>query len=86
MKGTLAEPARLRYLNSSSSRCCRAMGLAWIIELAMQIDFTQHALTRMAERGISRAEVLATLAQPLNTIEVDNGRTEGRGWINRVQP
>lgn len=49
----------------------------------MQIDFTQHALTRMAERGISQLEVLATLAQPLNTVEADNGRQEARGWIER---
>lgn len=31
----------------------------------MQTTFTQHALVRMAERGISQAEILATLAQPL---------------------
>jgi Domain of unknown function (DUF4258) len=30
---------------------------------SMQITFTQHALVRMAERGITQDEVLATLAQ-----------------------
>lgn len=50
----------------------------------MQIDFTQHALARMAERGISQSEVLATLAQPLSTVEADNGRKEARGWIERL--
>ncbi len=50
---------------------------------AMQITFTQHALTRMAERGISQAEVLATLAQPLRTVDAQNGRQEAQGWIER---
>ncbi len=45
----------------------------------MQITFTQHALARMTERDISRAEVLATLAQPLRTIDAQNGRLEARG-------
>jgi hypothetical protein len=50
----------------------------------MSITFTQHALTRMAERGISRAEVLFTLAQPLRTLEAQNGRNEAQGWIERA--
>ncbi len=50
----------------------------------MQVTFTQHALARMAERGISRAEVLATLAQPLRTIDAQNGRLEAQGWIDRA--
>lgn len=49
----------------------------------MQVTFTQHALTRMAERGISLAEVLATLTQPLRTIEAQHGRSEAQGWIER---
>lgn len=49
----------------------------------MQITFTQHALARMAERGISRAEVLATLAQPLRTIDAQNGRKEAQSWVDR---
>ena len=51
--------------------------------IAMEVTFTQHALARMAERGISQAEVLATLAQPLRTIDADNGRKEAQGWIER---
>ena len=33
----------------------------------MNVTYTQHALTRMAERGVSQAEVEATLAAPVNT-------------------
>jgi hypothetical protein len=50
----------------------------------MQITYTQHALSRMAERGISREEVEATLAHPLRTVEAQNGRTESQGWVNRA--
>ncbi len=50
----------------------------------MQVTFTQHALARMADRGISRAEVLATLEHPLRTIDVQNGRQEAQGWIERM--
>jgi outer membrane protein assembly factor BamE (lipoprotein component of BamABCDE complex) len=42
----------------------------------MQIEFTQHALTRMVERGISRDEVLATLGHPLRTVNAQNNRFE----------
>lgn len=49
----------------------------------MQITFTQHALARMAERGISHAEVLATLGHPLRTIAALNGRKEAQGWVDR---
>jgi len=49
----------------------------------MQITFTQHALARMAERGISRAEVLVALAQPLRTVRAQNGRSEAQSWIER---
>ena len=41
-------------------------------------------MARMAEPGISRAEVLATLAQPLRTIDAQNGRLEAQGWIDRA--
>ena len=50
----------------------------------MPITFTQHALTRMVERGISQAEVLATLAQPLRTVDAQNGRKGAQGWIERT--
>ena len=49
----------------------------------MQIHFTQHALARMAERGVSRGEVLDTLAHPLITVPADQGCFEARGWIQR---
>jgi hypothetical protein len=50
----------------------------------MQVTFTQHALARMADRGISRAEVLAALTHPLRTIDAQNGRQEAQGWIERL--
>lgn len=50
----------------------------------MQVEFTQHALTRMKERGISRDEVLNTLAHPLRTVEAENERFEAQGWIDRA--
>lgn len=49
----------------------------------MQVEFTLHASVRMAERGISQAEVLATLAQPALVIPADNGCHEARGFIQR---
>jgi len=49
----------------------------------LTIEFTQHARTRMRERGISEAEVLYTLAAPILTVEAQNGRVEARGWIGR---
>ncbi len=51
----------------------------------MEIEFTQHALVRMLERGISRDEVLATLDHPLRTINAQNDRFEAQGWIERSQ-
>lgn len=52
---------------------------------AMQITFTQHALARMAERGISQAEVLATLAQPVRTIDaLTVAKRRKAGLIARV--
>ena len=50
----------------------------------MQIDFTQHALARMNERGIHRDEVLRTLAHPLRTVAADNDRFESQGYIVRL--
>jgi hypothetical protein len=51
----------------------------------MQVEFTQHALARMAERGISRDEVLSTLDHPLRTVNVENSRFEAQGWVERSQ-
>jgi len=50
----------------------------------MQTTYTQHALTRMAERGISRAEVEATLAAPLRAVSANKGRVESQGFIERA--
>lgn len=50
----------------------------------MQITFTQHALTRMSERGISRTEVLTTLLQPVRTTEAQNSRMEAQGWVEHA--
>ena len=51
----------------------------------MQVEFTQHALARMAERGISRDEVLSTPDHPLRTVNAENSRLEVQGWIERSQ-
>lgn len=50
----------------------------------MQTTYTQHALARMAERGISQAEVEATLASPLRCVPADHGRVEFQGLIERA--
>jgi len=50
----------------------------------MQITYTQHALARMAERGISKNEVEGTLAQPIRTVPANHGRVESQGWIERA--
>lgn len=49
----------------------------------MQIVFTQHALARMTERGVSRDEVLATIAHPIRSLNVENDRWEAQGWVER---
>ena len=51
----------------------------------MQVEFTQHALARMAERAISRDEVLSILDHPLRTVNAENSRFEAQGWIERSQ-
>ena len=51
----------------------------------MQVEFTQHALARMAERGISQDEVLSTLDHPLRTVNAENSRFEAQGWVERSQ-
>jgi len=47
----------------------------------MTITYTQHALARMAERGIDQQEVEATLKNPIRQIPVDHGRIESQGLI-----
>jgi hypothetical protein len=50
----------------------------------MTINYTQHALARMAERGISRQEVEETLTNPVRQIPANRGRTESQGFIERA--
>ena len=50
----------------------------------MTITYTKHALARMHERGISRNEVDATLANPTQRIAASHGRVESRGFIERA--
>jgi hypothetical protein len=51
----------------------------------MQVEFTQHALDRMVERGITTDEVLFTLEHPLRILDAQNDRFEAQGWIERTQ-
>ena len=51
----------------------------------MQVEFTQHALDRMVERGITTDEVLFTLDHPLRILDAQNDRFEAQGWIERAQ-
>ena len=50
----------------------------------MAISYTNHALARMAERGISKEEVEATLANPVRRVDANRGRTESQGFIERA--
>ena len=50
----------------------------------MTVSYTKHALTRMAERGISKEEVEATLANPVRRVDANRGRTESQGFIERA--
>jgi hypothetical protein len=50
----------------------------------MSIVYTQHALARMADRGISRKEVEETLNNPLRQVPADRGRIESQGFIERA--
>ena len=49
----------------------------------MTITYTQHALVRMAERGIGQQEVEATLKNPIRQIPAEHGRIESQGFIKR---
>jgi hypothetical protein len=50
----------------------------------MRITYTQHALARMVERGISQQEVETTLKNPFQQISADHGRIESQGFIERA--
>ena len=47
------------------------------------IEFTSHALMRMAERGVSKAEVVEVLLHPREKVIANEDRFEARGLINR---
>ena len=47
------------------------------------IEFTSHALARMAERGVSADQVRRVLAHPLRTLPATLGREEVQGLIER---
>lgn len=47
------------------------------------IEFTQHALIRMAERGVSKAEVIQVLLHPREKVVASADRFEARGLIDR---
>ena len=51
----------------------------------MEVEFTQHALDRMVERGITTDEVLFTLDHPLRILDAQKDRFEAQGWIERAQ-
>ena len=47
------------------------------------IEFTSHALMRMVERGVSKAEVVEVLLHPREKIVANEDRFEARGLIVR---
>ncbi len=47
------------------------------------IEFTSHALMRMAERGVSKAEVVEVLLHPREKVFANEDRFEARGLIDR---
>jgi hypothetical protein len=46
----------------------------------LNITYTQHALDRMAERGISQAQVETTIAAPIATIVANLIAQENRSY------
>jgi hypothetical protein len=50
---------------------------------ADDIQFTSHALMRMAERGVSKAEVVDVLMHPREKVVANDDRYEARGLIER---
>ncbi len=48
-----------------------------------RIEFTSHALLRMAERGVSKAEVVEVLLHPREKVVANEDRFEARGLIER---
>jgi hypothetical protein len=48
------------------------------------IEFTAHALARMADRGVSREQVEAAIMEPLRTLPATQGRDEFQSLIQRA--
>ena len=48
-----------------------------------RIEFTSHALLRMAERGVSKAEVVEVLLYPREKVVANEDRFEARGLVER---
>jgi hypothetical protein len=50
---------------------------------ADDIQFTSHALMRMVERGVSKAEVVDVLMHPREKVVANDDRYEARGLLER---
>ncbi len=50
---------------------------------ASDVHFTAHALARMLERGVSKAEVIEVLTHPREKLVANEDRFEARGLIER---
>ena len=53
-----------------------------LINLA-NVHFTQHALARMAERKVTKDEVIGVLTNPREVVTANEERFEARGLIQR---
>lgn len=47
------------------------------------VHFTQHALARMAERKVTKDEVIGVLTNPREVVTANEERFEARGLIQR---
>ena len=50
----------------------------------ISISYTQHAIDRMIDRGITRQEVEFTLAHPIRSKSAQHDRKEIQGWVVRA--
>jgi Domain of unknown function (DUF4258) len=48
-----------------------------------KIEFTSHALLRMAERGVTKAQVVEVLVHPREKVLANGDRFEARGLLER---
>ena len=47
------------------------------------VEFTNHALLRMAERGVTKAQVIKVLEHPREKVQANADRFEARGLLER---